>query len=133
MAEAHGTMNNILTTYYWSTLAADVHDFISKCPVCYIKSDRYGTRSRTAITPLTTPLRPKFCVYCDLVVLLKSVTEHKYVLSIIDALTKYTVLVPIINKVAKEVVFANVNNTILPIGPMTHLWLDQGSELTAKV
>jgi hypothetical protein len=51
----------------------------------------------------------------------------------VDALTKWTVLVPLFSKEASEVAAAIVNNWILPIGRVDHLWSDQGSEFCSSV
>ena len=144
LSEAHGsaisghwaeevTINNLMASYFWPTLVADVHDFIGKCPTCYIQKDKSGLRSRTKLTPLSTPPHPNYRVHCDLVGPLRSVTEHQWVLSMTDALTKYTVLVALKTKEAAEVAHAIVDNWILKFGPFTHLVTDNGAEFTANI
>ena len=127
------TVGNLLASYYWPTLATDVKDHIEKCPQCFIKKDKLGTRSKTKLNPLSTPPRPNFRVHCDLVGPLRSITDHHWVLSMVDALTKWTVLVPLFTKEAAEVAAAIVNHWILPIGKFEHLVTDKGSEFTSSV
>ena len=114
-------------------MVADVHNFIQRCPTCYIQQDKTGLRSRTKITPLSTPTHPNHRVHADLVGPLRSVTEHHWVLSITDALTKYTVLVPLRTKEAQEVAQAIVNHWILIFGPFQILMTDMGAEFTANI
>jgi hypothetical protein len=127
------TVGNLLASYYWPTLATDVRDFIAKCPHCFIKKDKLGTRSRTKINPLSTPPRPNFRLHADMVGPLRSITDHRWVLSMVDALTKWTVLIPLFTKEAAEVAAAIVNHWILPIGTVEHLFTDQGSEFCSSV
>ena len=144
LSESHGssisghwaeeiTINKLLASYFWPSMVADVHNFIQRCPTCYIQQDKTGLRSRTKITPLSTPTHPNHRVHADLVGPLRSVTEHHWVLSITDALTKYTVLVPLKTKEAQEVAQAIVNHWILIFGPFQILMTDMGAEFTANI
>ena len=144
LSEAHGTaiaghwadkitINNIMASYLWLTMVADIIDFISKCPTCYIQKDKKGLRSRTKITPLSTPPHPNYRIHADLVSPLRSTTEHQWVLSITDTLTKYVVLLPLKTKEAQEVAQAIVNYWIIKFGPFLHMVTDNGGKFTAKV
>ena len=63
---------------------------------------------------------------------LTSTTQHKYCLTIVDALTRWTVLVPIESKEADVVAKAIINNWILNISNIENLVSDQGTEFVNK-
>ena len=126
------TVGNLMTTYFWPTMAADVQTFIDKCPTCFRVNDPYARKTRSHIKALEVPPRQGYRVHVDLVGPLHSITKHKFCLTIVDALTRWTVLVPIESKEADEVAKAIVNNWILKIGNIEHLVSDQGSEFVNK-
>ena len=127
------TVGNLMTTYFWPTMAADVQSFIEKCPTCFKVNDPNAIKTRSHMKALEVPPRQGYRVHVDLVgPLHNTVTNHKYCLTIVDALTRWTVLVPIESKEAEEVAKAIVNNWILKIGNIEYLVSDQGSEFVNK-
>ena len=51
LSESHGssisghwaeeiTINKLLASYFWPSMVADVHNFIQRCPTCYIQQDK---------------------------------------------------------------------------------------------
>ena len=127
------TINNLMASYFWPYMVADVHDFIEKCTTCYIQKDKRGLRSRTTISALSTPPHPNYRIHVDLVGPLRSITDYHWDLCITDALTKYIILVSLETKEAQEVAQANVDHWILNFGPFSHLVTDNGAEFRANV
>ena len=127
------TVANLMQTFFWLSLAADVQEFIRKCPICYNLKDPNALASKAPIRPHKTPPRPNYRVHADLVGPLHSVTEHKYSLTLVDALTRWTVLVPIKTKEAAEVAEAIINHWILKIGAIEYLVSDNGGEFVNEI
>lgn len=128
------TIRTLMNTYFWPHMAMDVTEYIKRCPQCYITADRNARRTRSAIVPIPTPPTKNFRVHCDLVgPLVNSISDHKYILSMVDALTKWTVLVPIKDKTAEVVAEAIINHWILTNGHIQNLHSDAGNEFLNQV
>ena len=130
---AETTIANLMQTMFWMSMAADVQDYIRKCEICYTLKDPKATASKAPIQPHKTPPRPNYRIHVDLVGPLHSITEHKYVMTLVDALTRWTVLVPLKSKEAVEVAEAIVNNWILKIGAIEYLVSDNGREFVNDI
>ena len=128
------TIRTLMNTYFWPTMAIDVSNHIKKCPSCYITEDKNARKATSHIHPLPTPTRPGQRLHADLVgPLVNSISDHKYVLSMVDALTKWTVLVPLKSKTAEEVAINIVNNWILNISNIETLVTDSGTEFCNQI
>ena len=131
---AETTISTIMTKYFWQTMAIDVSEHISKCKECYIAADRNGVKTRAQMKALPTPSRIGERVHVDLVgPLHNSLSDHKYIMSITDALSKWTVLVSLKDKTAESVAAGLINNWLLAVSPIENLQSDQGSEFCNSV
>ena len=84
------TLQNILTSYFWPSLASDAETFICRCPDCYINADRKATRTRVPLKSWPTATRRNARVHVDLVSPLHSVTNNVFVLTLtLLGLTSY--------------------------------------------
>ena len=126
------TVATLMEQYFWPSMAADVQEFIRKCPTCYILDDPNARRTRSNIHARKVPPRQGYRVHADLVGPLHSITDDKYCLTLVDGLTKWTVLCPIKDKEPDTVAKAIVDNWCLNVSHIEHLVSDQGSEFTAK-
>ena len=113
-------------------MAADVQEFIRKCPICYILDDPNARKTRSNIHARKVPPRQGYRVHADLVGPLQSTTDDSYCLTLVDGLTKWTVLVPIKNKEPDTVAKAIVDHWVLNVSQIETLVSDQGAEFTAK-
>ena len=126
------TVASLMEKFFWPSMAADVQEFVRKCHICYQLQDPNAIKSRSHIQTRKVPPRQGYRVHADLVGPLASTTEHKYCLTMVDGLTKWTVLVPIVSKEAEVVAKAIVDNWILKISHIEHLCSDQGAEFVNK-
>ena len=107
------TVQNILTSYFWPSLASIAETIIHCCPDCYINADRKAIRTRVPLKSWPTATRRNAQVHVDLVGPFRFVTNNVYVLTLTDTCTGFTRLVPLPNKEAKTVAEAITNEWIL--------------------
>ena len=126
------TIATLMQTYFWLSMAADVSEFIRTCQTCYEMKDPNALASKSHMQHRKVPPRPNYRVHVDLVGPLYSPTGHRFSLTMVDALTRWTVLIPLKSKEADEVAEAIVNNWVLTIGNPQYLVSDMGSEFLNK-
>ena len=126
------TVATLMEQYFWLSMAADVREFINKCQICYILDDPNARKTRSEIHARKVPPRQGYRVHADLVGPLHSITDDNYCLTLVDGLTKWTVLVPIKNKEPDTVAKAIVDHWLLNVSQIETLVSDQGAEFTAK-
>ena len=117
--------------FYFPNLLRETKKYVQGCQQC---QHRKGAAFRNApmanIPDVTVPLER---VSADLIDLHSSESGHRYVLSIIDHLTRYLQLIPLKSKNAETVTEAIFENFITIFGPPRILQTDHGSEFTNKL
>lgn len=122
----------IKSKYVWKNMSKDIRDFVNLCHLCQINKAKIKNIEPMKITD--TPEKSLDKVIIDTIgPLPKSINNNQYVLSIIDDLTKYLVMIPIPNKEAKTVARALFDNYILVFGPMRIIVSDRGTEYVNQV
>lgn len=127
------TYNRIRERYFWPGMKADISDYVLTCEPCQRrKLTRIKTRLPMAIT--TTPNEAFQLVEYDIVGPCP-VTENgnKYILTVMDSLTKYGLAIPLPNALAQTVAEAIAENLICIYGAPVALKSDQGSNFTSEL
>ena len=126
------TLNKICENFYWRHIRDEVLQFIHSCPTCQkSKNSRLKTKLSMVIT--NTPIRPFAQISIDLHGVMPKYNNFRWILTIIDILTKYFIAVPLVDSTAREVTKALVNNVISIYGPPRVITTDQGSHFCNKV
>ena len=120
----------LLESYgYWSSFRRDLREFIDKCLTC---KERSALSSRDVLGEAPTPLHPWHSVGMDLLQLPVSKRGHKYLLVLVDLLTRYAVALPLKDKSASRVAEAIrkgvFDNKLL--GPPAVIVSDNGLEFS---
>ena len=130
------TYDKIRQKYWWPTVSRDVREWCEKCQACQRRETAHNRpKLPTGHLPVERPFQR---ISVDLVEY-KSVsrsaagTECKYVLSMMDHLTRFAVLLPVRNKTAETVAQAIIERIISIFGPPETLHSDQGPEFENKV
>ena len=120
------TYDKLRDRYWWQSMSKDVAKHIKHCLSCqHRKTSRRSPPLPVGHRPVTRPFQ---CVAIDLVEY-KSVSQGcKYVLSVIDHLTRFLVLVAIPDKRATTVARALVERVFSVFSPPETLHSDQGTE-----
>lgn len=122
----------IKSRYTWKNMSRDIKNFVNKCHECQTNKAKVRNIEPLQITDTPTTSTEKIII--DTIgPLPKSDNGNLYALTIIDDLTKYLVMIPILNKEAKTVAKALFDNFILTFGPMKILVSDRGTEYVNKV
>ena len=117
---------------FWPKSTKDIERHVKACVICLQFKNRYGPKAPMLRMHGTS--RPFERCHIDLVgPLEKSAEGHVYILTVIDARTRYLIAVPIRNKTAKIVAKALFERVISPYGPMETVVSDQGSEFIASI
>ena len=118
--------------YYWKHMSKDVSTFVKNCELCKLNKVKIGNKEPMSITE--TPQKPFDLVIVDTVGPLPiSNNGYKYILTIVCDLTKYLILIPLIDKSANSVAKALFENCILTFGPMKEIRTDMGTEYKNEV
>lgn len=130
------TYDKIRQKYWWPTVSRDVREWCEKCQACQRRKTSHNRpKLPTGHLPVERPFQR---ISVDLVEY-KSVsisaagTKCKYVLSMMDHLTRFAVLLPVRNKAAETVAQAIIERIISIFGPPETLHSDQGPEFENKI
>ena len=117
---------------YWPQIVSDVKKFIQKCQVCVrFKPSKDAPAPLQRYPDVDHPFQR---VHMDLMGPLNcSTSGFKYILTVIDALTRYLIAVPLRSKEAREVAQAFVKNVVCRHGTPVQLVTDQGGEFVNDV
>ena len=82
--------------YFWPSMAQDIEGHIKLCKVCHQQDNRDNSKNKVPLEPWGPPTARNQRIHFDLVGPLKSSTsKYKHILSITDAFSRWTELVPI--------------------------------------
>ena len=127
------TVERCLEEYFWCSIASDADQFIKKCRICNITSDKKAVNAKASLTPWPQSERFNARVHIDLCGPMQSATENKYVAVMTDSFSKWVELQAIPNKEAITVAEA-ILNTWICAHTCPHLIVtDGGREFHNKV
>jgi hypothetical protein len=142
IASYHGPLNsghfkppvlcaNILQRFWWPSLSIDCDLFVRACPACYKQQDRTTSKNRRPLQPLPPATYKGERVSADLCGPLPTTPAgNKYILTMCDHFTHYSVLIPIKDKSAHEVARNILEKYICVLGPFRVLFTDAGLEFS---
>jgi transposase InsO family protein len=121
------TYNRMRVNYYWNTMKRDIQEFIRKCRKCQIKKlTRVKTKQPMVITD--TPGTAFDKISLDIMGPLPLTNRgNKYLLTIQDLLTKYSLAVPLRETSSLAIADAFLKNFICVYGAPRSILTDQGS------
>ena len=125
------TEARLKTVAFWPGSAADIKQYINTCETCCRFKPSYDKHA--PILRFNNATRPFERVHIDLVMLERSNAGHKYILTVIDAMTHFLVAVPLRTKTTQEVTAALIQHVVLPFGVMDTIISDNGAEFTSEI
>jgi len=128
IAAHHGiyrTYNKLRDLFYFPNMLGETRKYVSSCKTC---QKRKGIGRRAPLQHAPEAVHPMERVSADLVDLHSSSSGNRYVLVMVDQLTRYLQLVPLPNKEAETVVRAIIDHFITLFGPPRLLQTDGGLE-----
>lgn len=118
--------------YKWKNMDKDVAKFTQNCEKCKLNKIQSHTREPMKITE--TPQTPFDIVVIDTIGPLPKTEEgYEYAVTIICDLSKYLIMVPVLDKSTIKIAKAIFENVILIYGPITNIRTDRGTEYTSKI
>lgn len=130
------TYEKIRQKYWWPTMARDIRNWCRECQACQRrKTPHRRPKLPTGHIPVQRPFERISVDLVEYKTISKSAVGApcKYVLSMMDHLTRYAVLTPIPNKSAETVAKVIIDRIISTFGPPEMLHSDQGTEFENKV
>lgn len=126
-------LKNIKQSYKWKNMAKDVENYVKKCKKCQLnKINRHPTKNPMVIT--TTSKRSFEKIFLDIVGPLPETSQHnKYILSIQDDLTKFTIFSPLKTAEANEVASTFFKHFISKFGIPLSILTDQGTNFMSNI
>ena len=96
------TYIRLTTSYYWPRIYSDILKHTKTCLTC--QRQKSSTDKPPPLHPLPMPDQPNIRIHADLFgPMLAAGCQHKYILCITDAFTKYAIVTPVENKEAETV------------------------------
>lgn len=127
------TYSKIRQYFFWDNMKRDVQNFIQNCLNCQLKK-LVRVKNRQPMTLIDTPGKAFDKISMDMVGPLPLTYRYnKYLLTIQDLLTKYSLAIPIPDGSAKTIAEAFLNKFLYKFGTPKCLFTDQGANLTGGV
>lgn len=117
----------ISSKYKFRHMKKIISDFVKKCKLCNLNKHFRHHKELTKITDTPNTSFQTICIDTIGPLTLSS-RGNRYILSVIDELTKYVVLVPIKNKESTTIARAFVENFVLRFGCVENIKSDMGTE-----
>ena len=124
---SHKTSQRILTNYWFPGVHSEVHYFVENCSICQ-KHKKKAKASNTYLRPLKQADAPFERVHLDLFGPLKTRDGKKYICSITDSFSKYTVFKVIPDKSAITVANCFFESWISVFGSPMSIVTDRGTD-----
>ena len=128
IATTHTRLNSFA---FWPKSMQHVVHHIKNCIICLQFKAKYGPKA--PILRMYNTSRPFERIHVDLIGKLLKADGFEYILTVIDARTRYLIAVPLRNKCAKTVARALFERVIAQYGPMETIISDCGAEFTASI
>ncbi len=126
------TYIRISSSYYWPKLWSDILKHTKTCLRC--QQRKKSTDKPPPLHPLPNPERPNVRIHADLFgPMLAAGRQHKYILCITDAFTKYAMVTAVENKEAETVAKAIFNDWFCKFGIPAQIHTDGGKEFVNKL
>ena len=120
------TYTKLKTMFFFPNMLSRVKKYLKQCNTCQFHKG-YATRNATlAAAPEVS--RPLEKVSADLITLPLSSRRYRYVLVLVDNLSRYVELVPLRDRTAKTVATAIIDKFVTVYGPPQALQTDGGGE-----
>jgi len=126
------TYIRISSSYYWPQLWSDILNHTKTCLRCQRR--KKSTDKPPPLQPPPNPERPNVQIHADLFgPTLAAGHQHKYILCVTDAFTKYMLVMAVKNKEAKTVAKAIFNEWFCKFGIPAQIHTDGGKEFVNKL
>ncbi|CAG2254786.1 unnamed protein product [Mytilus edulis] len=132
------TVNKITERYYWKGIVSDTKQYVQQCTIC----QKQNKKAKTAVPELTSvPIGRRVWGKIGIDLIGPFLTPQKqplssngyrYVLTMVDYLSKWPEAVPIYSKSSSEVA-SKLADTIFRFGPPDEVISDCGGEFNSKV
>lgn len=125
-------LRKLRRSYYWTNMKGTINNFVKRCTKCIQNKHKLNTKE--AFVETTTPVRPFDVVSIDTIgPFTKSTSGNRYALTAQCELTKFIIVAPIIDKQAKTLAKAFVENCILVHGCPIEIKSDMGTEYKNEI
>ena len=126
------TYIRLTSSYYWPRIYSDILKHTKTCLTCQRRKS--STDKPPPLHPLPMPDQPNIRIHADLFgPMLAAGRQHKYILCITDAFTKYAIVTPVENKEAETVAKAIFSEWFCKFGIPAQIHTDGGKEFVNKL
>nr|KAG5712759.1 hypothetical protein BaRGS_029814 [Batillaria attramentaria] len=124
------TLSLLRDRFFWPGMAADVENWIQKCPRCIRRKTPCNSRAPLVNIVTTQPLE---LVSVDFLTLETSKGGFQHVLVMVDHFTRYALAVPTRNMTAKTTADVFFSNFVVHYGIPRRLHSDQGANFVGRI
>ena len=127
------TYEKMSKQFYWEGMKEDVRAMCQSCQPCQLRKSAPNTKRSEPLIPLEAPKTPFSRVHIDVIGPLKETLEgSRYIVSMIDALTKWLVIKPIKNATTEEIGKVLIKDLICTFSAPHKIVTDQGRQFISK-
>ena len=124
-------LRNLKQHFVWKNMESSIKEVVQKCSICHLVNP---SNTKVSMGRLPQPKKPQDIVHIDLVgPFPRSACNNRYVLTIVDAFSKFVVFLPIPSKEAHVVAQAFSAHYVGIFGSPTLVHSDQGGEFCNNI
>ncbi len=126
------TQNTIKEYFHWDQMRPSIQQELDKCSACNLSKKKQQKHKGQRYPRIAT--RPFETISCDLVGALPITDKgNRYILTIMDRFTRYTVAVPLQRQTAEAVIQALLENWIYIYGAPEKILSDNGTQFASAI
>ncbi|KAL3189193.1 hypothetical protein MRX96_022026 [Rhipicephalus microplus] len=129
--DALRTKSKLSKRYYWQNIDQDIAQYVRECRVCQQHNHETGVQPGTLI-PREVPQTPFHTVAIDHVGPINTADENKYVITAVDAATRFIVTRAVPSKCASQVIQFIEENIVTKFGVPRTIISDNDSAFMSK-
>ncbi|KAL3234200.1 hypothetical protein MRX96_022637 [Rhipicephalus microplus] len=129
--DALGTKSKLSKRYYWQSLDQDIAQYVRECRVCQQHNYAMGVQPGT-LNPREVPQTPFHTMAIDYVGPVNTADENKYVITAVDAATRFIVTRALPSKCASHVIQFIEDEIVTKFGVPRTIISDNDSAFTSK-
>ena len=124
---------DISIRFHWPTIQKDCQSFTKNCKTCQLTKPASGHLSHhVQLRPFNPPIRIFQRLHIDTIFMPTTITSNRYILIIVEALTRWTIAIPLPDSKSTTLIKAIINNVFYVFGQPEEIVNDSGSVFTSQ-
>lgn len=128
------TLQKIRNRFWWKSLIRDVKRHVNACIKCQQRKTHVKDNFKEPLNPIPVPQAPMERIHIEILGPLPITDEgFKYILTIVDAFSKWLIAIPMLNQTAIIVTRTFIDHFLTKFGSPKFLVSDNGKQFVSKI